>query len=115
MSGSKRGLVCIVIAASIFAVGLSFCGRMTPEAQYIRQAIPVEIESGKPVTIQIQSLSGNGVNDIGIRCSPEVWKTLSKNAKAIKVHLKSSDKPSTEIGGIDPQRGGGAFLECPRR
>jgi hypothetical protein len=83
---------------------------MTPEAQYIRQSIPVEIESGKPITIQIQSLSGNGANDIGIRCSPEVWKVLGKNVEAVTVRLKSSDTPNTEIGGIGPRRGGGAFL-----
>jgi len=83
---------------------------MSPEKQYVRQTIPVEIQSGKPVTIEISSLSGNGVNDVGIRCSPEAWNTVTNGTKAIEVRLKSSTRPNTQIGGIDPASSGTAFL-----
>jgi hypothetical protein len=77
--------------------------------QFVRQRIPVEIQRGKPLTIEIHSLSGNGVNDVGILCSSDVWNSLTNGTKAIEVRLKSSNKPSTEIGGVNPGSGG-AFL-----
>ena len=89
---------------------LSSCGTMSPEQQFVRQKIPVEIQRGKPITIEIASLSGNGVNDVGIRCSTEVWNTLTNGSKAVEVRLKSSDRPKAEIGGLDPTSGGTAFL-----
>jgi hypothetical protein len=84
-------------------------GKMTPEQQYVRQKIPVEIESGKPVTVEI-NLSGNGVNDVAIKCPPEVWNALMRPTKAIEVRLTSSDHPKTAIGGVDPTSGGTAFI-----
>ena len=83
---------------------------MSPEQQYVRQKIPVEIQRGKPLTFEIHSLSGNGVNDVGIQCSSEVWSALTNGTKAIEVQLKSSNKSSTRIGGIDPASSGTAFL-----
>ena len=99
-----------LLAASIIAYAFSSCGPMSPEQQYVSQKISVEIQRGKPLTIEIDSLSGNGVNDVGIRCSSEVWNALTKGTKAIEVHLKPSNKPSTKIGGINPGSGGTAFL-----
>ena len=83
---------------------------MSPEQQFVRQKIPVEIQKGKPFTIEIHSLSGNGVNDVGIRCSSDVWNTLTNGTKAVEVRLKSSNDPSTQIGGVDPASSGTAFL-----
>jgi len=80
------------------------------EVQFVHQKIPIDIQSGKPVTIEISSLSGNGVNDVGIQCAPEVWNALTNGKKTVEVQLKSSDKPKTEIGGIDPASSGTAFL-----
>jgi hypothetical protein len=81
-----------------------------PDVQFVRQKIPVEIQSEKPLTFEIHSLSGNGVNDVGIRCSSEIWNTLTNGTKAIDVRLKSSNKPSTQIGGVNPGSSGTAFL-----
>lgn len=83
---------------------------MPPDVQFVRQKIPVEIQSGKPLTIEILSLSGNGVNDVGIRCSPEVWSALTNGTKTIDVQLKSSNKPNTIIGGVNLGSSGTAFL-----
>jgi hypothetical protein len=93
-----------LMGAFIIASGLSSCERQPPEVQYVRQKIPIEIQSGKPVTIEI-ILSGYGENQVGIRCSPEIWNVLAKEPKAIEVKLKSSDKPNTKIGGISPGSG----------
>jgi hypothetical protein len=78
--------------------------------QFVRQKMPIDIQSGKPFTIEISSLSGNGVNDIGIQCTPEVWNTLTNSGKNVEVRLKSSNKPKTQIGGIDTASSGTAFL-----
>lgn len=86
------------------------CAFRSPDDQFIRQVIPVEIQRGKPVEIEIHSLSGNGANCVGIRCAPEVWKVLTNSPKAIEVKLKSSSKPQTEIGGIDPNSNAIGFL-----
>jgi hypothetical protein len=95
---------------SVLACVITSCASQPPGEGYVRQKIPIEIQSGNAVTIEISSLSGNGVNDIGIRCSPEVWNALTNGTKSITVRLKSSNKPDTNIGGVDPSSGGTAFL-----
>jgi hypothetical protein len=92
----------ILMAVGIF---LPSCGKMPPDVQFVCQKIPIEIQRGKPVIIEIHSLSGNGANHVGIRCSPEVWNVLTNGTNVISVQLKSSNKPNTNIGGISP--GGG--------
>ncbi len=88
----------------------SSCGRMSPEVQFVKQKIPIKIETGKPITVKI-SLSGNGMNDVGIRCPLDIWNTLTNNGpESITVKLKSSSKPSTEIAGLGPGSNGTAFL-----
>jgi len=95
---------------SVLAFVITSCITQPPGEGYVREKIPVEIESGKPVKIEISSLSGNGVNDIGIQCSPEVWNELTNGTKAITIRLKSSNKADTNIGGVDPGSGGTSFL-----
>jgi hypothetical protein len=97
-------------AVCVLACICSSCASEPPDVQFVRQRIPVEIQRGKSLTIEIHSLSGNGVNDVGIRCSPEVWNALTNSTKAIEVRLKSSNKPSTQIGGVNPGSSGTAFL-----
>jgi len=99
-----------IAVVSVLVWTLTSCGPQPPEVQFVRQKIPIEIQNGTPATIEISSLSGNGVNDVGIRCSPEVWNALTNGTKTIAVRLKSSDKPKTEIGGVDPASSGTAFL-----
>lgn len=72
---------------------------------------PVEINKEKPLIIEIHSLSGNGVNDVGIRCTPEVWNILTNGQSGLGVRLKSSDKRGTKIGGVDLHGHGTGFLE----
>lgn len=97
-------------AVSVLACIFTSCASQPPGEQFVRQKIPIEIQRGKTVTIEIHSLSGNGWNDVGIRCSPEVWNVLTNSTKTISVRLKSSNKPDTKVGGIDPSSGGTAFL-----
>jgi hypothetical protein len=97
-------------AISVLACVFTLSGTQAPDVQFVRQRIPVEVQRGKPITIEIHSLSGNGVNDVGIRCAPEVWNALTNGIGSIGVHLKSSNKPGTKIGGVDPGSGGTAFL-----
>jgi hypothetical protein len=82
---------------------------MTPEKQFLRQTIPVEIQRAKPLIVKI-SCSGNGVNAVGIRCPPDVWAALTNGSTSITVNLKSSSKPNTEIGGADPTSDATGFL-----
>jgi hypothetical protein len=63
----------------------------------VRQKIPTEIQSEKTVGIHI---SVSALNDVGIRCSPEVWDALTNGTKNIVVRLVSSNKEGTVIGGV---------------
>ena len=64
----------------------------------MRQKIPIEIQVGKPATIEIRSFGGGRENRVAIRCSPEVWNTLTNGTKTIAVQLVSSNK-ATQISG----------------
>jgi hypothetical protein len=99
-----------ILAVTVKAVTVLSCGPQPPDVQYVRQRIPVQVQKGKTLTIDIHSLSGNGVNDIGIRCSTELWNVLTNGTSRIMVRLKTSDKPDTEIAGVDPSSGGTAFF-----
>jgi hypothetical protein len=98
-------------AVSVLVCVFSSCGPQPPDVQFVLQKIPVEIQRGKPLTIEIHSLSGNGVNCVGIRCSPEVWSMLTNSPQSIEVRLKSSNEPRTQIGGVDPSSHATGFLE----
>jgi len=69
--------------------------------EYVSQTIPIEIQSGKAVNVEIH-VSNNGPNDVGIRCSPEVWNALTNGTKTITVQLKSSSGKDTNIYGVHP-------------
>lgn len=90
---------------SVLACLFSSCASQSPDEQFVHQKIPIEIQNGKVVTIEIHALSGNGENDVGIRCSPDVWNALTNGTKSITVRLKSSDKKGTQIGGVSPGSG----------
>jgi hypothetical protein len=80
---------------------LSAC-RMTPDEQYVREKIPIEIQQGVPEIIKLGALSGNGRNGVGIRCSPDIWKALSAGPGNFSVRLVSSDKDGTSISNVLP-------------
>jgi len=77
------------------------CAR-TPDAMYVREKIPIEVKKGKPTTITIRSLSGNGWNEVGIRCSPDVWKALMVGTNSVAVRIISSSKTNTSIINVAP-------------
>ena len=83
------------------ACALSSC-KMSADTQYVREKIPIEIQSGRPATITISSLSGNGWNDVGIRCSPDVWAQLTRGGANVGVRLTSSDKDGVRISDVSP-------------
>jgi hypothetical protein len=91
-----------VLAVSMTACVLSSCMAQTPDVQFVRQKIPIEIRSGRPVTIKIDSLSGNGWNEVGLRCSPDVWKMLMDGKDNITVRLTYSGKEGTKIINVSP-------------
>jgi hypothetical protein len=94
-----------LLALSFLVCVDSSCKTQPTGEGYVSEKTPIEIQGGKPVTIEIYSLSGNGENQVGVRCSPEAWSSLTNSTESITVRLKSSDKRSTQIGGISP--GGG--------
>jgi hypothetical protein len=95
--------------ASFLMCIFSSCGPQPSGEQYVRQKIPIEIQSGKTVSIEF-NLSGNGPNDVGIRCKPEVWNVLTNGAKTIIVRLKSSDNKNTEVSAVNPGGNAAGFL-----
>src|SRR5579862_7957015 len=88
--------------AWILLTCLTLSCKASSDTQYVLQKVPIEIQRGTPATIGIRSLSGNGWNEVGIRCSPEIWKTLSIGANDISVRLKSSGKGDVKIINISP-------------
>jgi hypothetical protein len=91
----------------------SGCGPRSAQ-DYVCQKIPIEIRRGEPITIEISFLSGSGANDIGIRCSPDVWSALTNGAgSGVTVRLKSSSKKSTEVRAVDPGGGWGLCYLIP--
>jgi hypothetical protein len=98
-----------LFAALLLISVVSSCRPMSLEEQFVRQKIPVEIQNGKTVRVEIHSLSGNGNNDVGIRCSPELWNFITNSTKELAVQLKDSSKPDTSIDAVN-LGGGGDFL-----
>jgi hypothetical protein len=91
-----------IAGVSILAMMCSSCGTMTPDEHFVSQKIPIEIQSGTPATIEIRSLSGNGWNEVGLRCSPEVWDALTNGGDNVTVQLISSGEHGTEIHDVSP-------------
>jgi hypothetical protein len=103
-------MTCQLFALIVLFCLAASCASTTPEQYAVRQKIPIEIQADKPVTIEIHSLSGNGANEVGIRCPYEVWNVLTNSSKKITVRLKSSNKPDTQVGGVNPGSGSPYFL-----
>jgi hypothetical protein len=96
-------------AACVLACIVSSCAAQPPGEEFVHQKIPIEIQSGKTVTVEIH-LSYNGPDDVGIRCPPEVWNALTNGTRGITARLKSSDDKNTKIYGVNPGGAGGYFL-----
>jgi hypothetical protein len=79
----------------------SSCATSPPgESALVLQRIPIEIQSGKPITVEIRVRSSGGQSEVGIRCPPEVWKTLTNGNSGIKVRLLSSNTNRAKIATI---------------
>lgn len=89
------------LACSLAIWPVSSC-TMSPDQQYVEQQIPISIEARKPAVVNIASLSGNGWNEVGVRCSPGVWDELSVNENTISIRLVSSSKSGTKIINVSP-------------
>src|SRR6267378_8686529 len=85
---TNKKMVWQLAASSVLACILLSCAGISRDS-FVLQKIPIEIQSGKPVRIEIHSLSGNGVNSVGIRCSQEAWNSLTNGTKSIAVRLIS--------------------------
>src|SRR5436305_2013031 len=96
-------------AVSVLAYLSSGCGPKSPEQQYVRQKIPIQVRRGEPITVEI-SLSGNGPNDVGIQCTSEIWSALTNGTESITVRLKSSSKKNTEVYAVNPGGSAAGFL-----
>lgn len=97
---------------AISAVTLIFlsCASQPPgESFFVRQKIPIDIQRGKPVTIEIRTSSPSGESEVGLRCSPEVWNALTNGTHDITVQLISSNKNGIRIASIPP----GHDAQCP--
>jgi hypothetical protein len=89
----------LAMIAAMYA--LSAC-RITPDKQYIREKMPIAIQQSVQVIIKLGPLIGNGWNQVGIRCSPDIWKALSAGPGNFSVRLVSSDKDGTSISNVFP-------------
>ena len=78
------------------------CASQPSGDRFVLQRIPIEIQSGKSVEVQMRTTGGN---EVGIRCSPEAWNTLTNSAESVTVQLISSNKKGTFIHGIGPGSG----------
>jgi len=98
----------VALQIQVFAVAACFvisCAPKSSDAQFVKQKVPVEIQSDKPVTVEIDPLSGSDRNEVGIRCSPEVWNVLNSRTKQVEVRLKSSSVTGVEITNVSPSAG----------
>ncbi len=78
------------------------CASQRPGERFVLQRIPIEIQPGKSVEVHMRT---TGANQVGIRCSPDVWNTLTNSSESITVQLISSNKKGTRIGGVSPGAG----------
>ena len=85
----------------LVACSLLSCSKQIAGEEYMREKIPIQIQAGKTVTVSL-TLSGNGPNDVGIRCTPELWGALFNDKKPMEVRVRSSDYQGTRIYGVNP-------------
>ena len=99
-------LACIVMGAFTFVS----CKEEPQREKFVLQRIPVEIRAHKPLTVRVTNLSGNGANDVGVRCSSEEWAQLTNGTRAFTARLRSPTDGQVNIGGIDLFSSGTAFM-----
>ena len=85
----------------------SCASRPLSENSFILERIPIEIQRGKPVIFTIRARSPGGLSEVGVRCSLDVWNTLTNGPGYVNVKLLSSNTQLAEVTGIPP--GYGAF------
>jgi hypothetical protein len=105
----NRKIIGQLMTVFMLACGVWSCKEQSPAEYYTSQRIPIEVQSGKAVTVKI-TLSGNGPNDVGIRCSPEVWQALTSGPKTITARVTSSSESGTVLDGVQPGGTADGFL-----
>jgi len=96
----KSQVIKIVILGFTCLVA-SGCGQTSNEP-FVEQKIPVQIQAGQPLTLHIDSLSGNGVQGVGLQVPSAIWGELSRNPRAITVRLTSGNDRDTRIDFVNP-------------
>jgi len=76
---------------SLLVYMLSSCATGPPTFDaMIRESIPIEIQGSNPVRFVIHTRSPGGVALVGMRCSTEVWKSLTGGTGQVEIQLISS-------------------------
>jgi len=70
----------------------------------VQERISIQIHDSKPVTFVIHTRSPGGVATVGIRCSPEVWSSLTGSNGQFKCQLISSRWKGVKIRQEAPVR-----------
>ena len=98
-----------LLISLLLSAGLvnSSCSMIFPPRDYVREEVPVRFLPNEKVSFQIHSLSGNGVNIVGLRCSPIVWRSLTNGFSRFEVRLipptsKGVQVGAVKLGGIGP-------------
>jgi len=93
--------ICLIVCI------LSSCATGSPAFDaMVRERVPIEIRDSKSVTFVIHTRSPGGVAAVGIRCSPEVWASLTGGTAQVKIELISSRWKGVRIRREVPMRHG---------
>ena len=101
---TKQRITSAIVACIL--VGTS-CKYNSGTEAWIDQLVPIKVENGKVITIELQNVSRD--HSVGIRCSPQMWNALIKDPQNITVRLNSPDEHKGKIAEFEPARLG---TEC---
>ena len=87
----------IVVAFGLFSTS---CGRQHEDEYLVHQKIAINIHSNGVIVLKMSKLVGNHV--VGIRCSEDVWKTLTNNQEKIHVKITYADRQSANVFALEP-------------
>jgi len=94
-------VICLIVCI------LSSCATEPPTFDaMVRERISIQIHDSKPVTLVIHARSPGGVATVGIRCSPEVWNSLTGGTGQVEIQLISSRWKGVRIRKEAPMRHG---------
>jgi hypothetical protein len=71
----------------------------TSTDRFALKRIPIEIEAGKPIDVQLR-LTGD--NEVALECSPELWHSLTSGDRSVTARLVSSSRSNSKVGEFHP-------------